>query len=72
MSKNTRLLYSSLVKLVIGLILIIVSLIPALSRSIHNALLVVGIFIVGISGDGLLIWYGKKKKGQSKGVYYYT
>lgn len=69
MSKNSTLLCSNLVKLVIGLILIGVSLIPNLSRSMHNALLVVGISIVGISSVRLLIRYGEKKKYLSKSMY---
>lgn len=60
MSKNTnRLLYSNLVKLIIGLGLIIASITSILSYSIHIVLLVAGIFIIGMSVDGMLVWYGK-------------
>jgi hypothetical protein len=61
MPKNNRLLISNLIKLMIGLILIIVSLLPTLSHRIHIYLLVVGVFIIGMSGDGFLKWYGEKK-----------
>jgi hypothetical protein len=61
MSKSNRLLYLNLIKLIIGLILVIVSLIPMLSHRIHISLLVVGVFIIGMSSDGILKWYGERK-----------
>lgn len=61
MPKNNRLLYSNLIKLIIGLMLIIVSQLPIISHRIHISLLVVGVFIIGMSGDGFLKWYGEKK-----------
>lgn len=61
MSKNNRLLVSNLIKLMIGIILIMGSLLPTLSHRIHIYLLVIGIFIIGMSGDGFLKWYAEKK-----------
>lgn len=60
MPKNYRLLYSNLIKLIIGLLLLIFSLIPIVSHRIHIYLLVVGVFIIGMSGDGFLKWYAEK------------
>jgi len=61
MSKNDRLLYLNLIKLMIGLSLTIISLIPTISHPMHISLLVAGIFIIGMSGDGLLKWFGEKQ-----------
>jgi hypothetical protein len=44
---------------VIALILIIISFIPSRNYKIHTDLLIIGILIIGWSGDGILRWIGE-------------
>lgn len=59
MSAKRRLLLKNFFMVVIALILIIISFILSRNYKIHTDLLIIGILIIGWSGDGILRWIGE-------------